>query len=160
VLSLSEGLSGWYFRAMAVWGIGKNLMIQERYEESLLWLGESLKILEAPGARLLIATVWGEMAVCQLGLGHDSEALELFHRAARVDFDSGAIHNYQVVMANIGNVYLQGHDYFTALSYYEKALALAREIKDPVSVNKWTYSIRLAYARIQSTVDEQHPRTA
>ena len=63
-------------------------------------------------------------------------------------------------MANIGNVYLQGRDYFTAISYYEKALALAREIKDPVSVNKWTYSIRLTYARIQSAVDEQHPRTA
>jgi tetratricopeptide (TPR) repeat protein len=111
------------------------------------------------GARLSIATVWGELAVCQLGLGDDSNALELFRRSTQVDRESGAVHNYQVGLANIGNVYLHRRDYLTALSYYQKALGIAREIKDPVSVQKWTYNIRLAYVLIRSAVDEQHPRT-
>lgn len=115
---------------------------------------------EGAGARLSTATVCGELGVCRLGLGDDAKALDLFQRSAQVDRESGAIHNYQVALANIGSVYLQRRDYLTALSYYQKALVLAREIKDPVSVKKWTYNIRLAYAQIQSVVDEQHPRTA
>lgn len=160
VLGRSGELGGWYFRAMALWGIGKNLMIQRQYKEATPWLEESLEIFGDVGARLSLATVWGELAVCHLGLGDDTKALELFESAVEVEWESGAIHNYQVGLANIGNVYLHRRDYLTALSYYQKALALAREIKDPVSVKKWTYNIRLAYARIRSAVDEQYPRTA
>jgi tetratricopeptide (TPR) repeat protein len=77
------------------------------------------------------------------------KALELFRNAAQVDHESGAIHYYQVSFANIRNVYLQRRDFFTALSYYGKELNLAREIKDQVSVTKWTYNIRLTYAKIR-----------
>lgn len=51
-------------------------------------------------------------------------------------------------------------DYLTALSYYRRAVSLARQIKDPVSVKKWTYNINLAYARIRAQVDQDHPRPA
>jgi tetratricopeptide (TPR) repeat protein len=67
------------------------------------------------------------------------------------------MHSYQVDLANIGNVYLHRRDYFTALSYYQRAVSLAREIKDPVSVKRWTYDISLAYARIKAAVDEGKP---
>ena len=47
-------------------------------------------------------------------------------------------------------------DHFTAISCYQRALALAREIKDPVSIKKWTRNINLAYARIRLEVDQQN----
>lgn len=56
-------------------------------------------------------------------------------------------------------MYLQRRDFFTALSYCEKASGIAREIKDPVSVRKSTYNIRLAYAKIRFAVDEQYPKS-
>jgi tetratricopeptide (TPR) repeat protein len=158
VLSLSEELGGWYFRGMALWGIGKNLMIQGHYENAKTWLDEALKVFETAGARLSTATVWGELGVCYLGLGNDEKALELFRNAAQADYESGALHNYKVTVANIGNVYLQRGNFFTALSYYD--LGIAREIRDPLSVTKWTYNIRLAYAKIRSAVDEKRPKTA
>lgn len=101
--------------------------------------------------------VWSELAVCYLGMGDDEKALELFRKAESVNHESGFIHNYQVVLANIGNVYLHRRDHFTAISYYQRALALAREIKDPVSIKKWSYNINLAYARIRAAVDENRP---
>lgn len=159
-LSMGEQVGGWYLRGHALWGIGKNLMIQEQYQEAMPWLQESLEIFENAGARLSIAMVWSELAVCHLGLGDDEKAMELFRRAERVNYEAGAIHNYQVVLANIGNVYLHRRDHFTAISYYQRALALAREIKDPVSVKKWTRNINLAYARIRLAVDEIHPHIA
>jgi tetratricopeptide (TPR) repeat protein len=124
------------------------------------WLNESLEIFENAGARLSVAMVWSELAVCYLGMGQDEKAMELLRQAERINHEAGVVHNYQVVLANIGNVYLHRRDYFTAISYYQQALALARQIKDPVSIKKWTRNINLAYARIRLSVDQQNPRIA
>lgn len=158
VLSLSEELEGWYFRGHALWGIGKNLMTQEHHREAMPRLEDSLEAFEEAGARIEIAMVWSEMAVCYLGLGDDERAMRLLRDAERVNHDAGFVHNYQVVPANIGNVYLHRGDHFTAISYYRQALDSARDIKDPVSVKKWTRNINLAYARIRLAVDQQNPR--
>jgi hypothetical protein len=55
------------FRGHALWGIGKNLMIQEHCHEAMPWLEDSLKTFDGAGARIEIAMVWSEMAVCHLG---------------------------------------------------------------------------------------------
>jgi hypothetical protein len=46
------------------------------------------------------------------------------------------------------------------VDYYRRALSLAREIKDPVSIEKWSYNIRLAYARLRQAVDQLDSKTA
>jgi tetratricopeptide (TPR) repeat protein len=159
-LELSGKIGGWYLRGHGLWGIGKNLMIQEHYHEALPWLEESLGIFENADSRLEVAVVWSELAVCHLGLGDDAKAMEFLRRAELVNRESGSVHNYHVTLAVIGNVYLHRRDYFTAISYYQRALAIAREIKDPVSTKKWIRNINLAYARIRLAVDQQNPRTA
>lgn len=154
ILGLSEQIGGWYFRANALWGIGNNLMIQTHYEEALPWLQQALTVIQEVGAQLLIATVWSEIAVCQLGLGNDEASLDLLTRAAAVDEKAGTPANYQVALANIGNVYMYRGDYTTAIDHYQRALSIAHEIKDPVSIRKWTYNINLAYMRMRAAIDE------
>jgi|SwirhisoilCB1_FD_contig_41_8703071_length_1735_multi_2_in_0_out_0_2 tetratricopeptide (TPR) repeat protein len=114
------------------------------------WLRKALGIFEGAGARLLTAAVWEEMAVCELGLGNDQTSLDLLRKAEVVQLDAGTPANYQVVLANIGNVYLYRDDFVTAISYYQHALTIAREIKDPVSIRKWTYNTTLAYMRMRA----------
>jgi len=63
-------VGGWFFRGHALWGIGQNLVIQGRYD-AMPWLEESLRIFEGDDARLSMALVWSEMAVCCLGMGQD-----------------------------------------------------------------------------------------
>ena len=151
------GQSGdWYLRGTALWGIGKILMIQGHYQEAMPWLEEALGIFDAAESPLDVATVWSELAVCYLGLEDDDKAMTLFRKAEKVNCEAGFVHNYQVVLANIGNVYLHRKEYLTAISYYRWALALAREIKDPVSIKKWTYNINLTYARIRLATDLTH----
>ena len=93
-------------------------MIQGRYHDAMPWLEESQRIFEGDCARLSMALVWSEMAVCYLGMGHDQDALDLFRKAEKINYEAGFVHNYHVVLANIGNVYLHRGDHFTALSYY------------------------------------------
>jgi len=159
-LDVSNEVGGWYIRAHSLWGIGKVLMIQRCYKGAMSWFEESLKIFEGVGAKLSMATVWGEMAVCQLGMGEDQDALELLLKAAAAEHSAGFLRNYHVTLADLGNVYLHRRDYLMALSYYQRAVSLAREIEDPVSVKKWTYNINLAYARIRAQVDQDCPRPA
>jgi hypothetical protein len=45
-------------------------------------------------------------------------------------------------------VYLHRKDYSTAISYYQRALTIAHQIKDPVSIYKWTYNTNLALLRM------------
>jgi len=160
ILDSSERLGGWYFKGCALWGIGKNLMIQRHYREAVPWLEDSLALFESGGARLLMATAWSELAVCHLGLGDDKKSLKLLEKALEENKRAGTTHNYLVVFANIGNVYLDRGDYLTAIDYYRRALELAREIQDPVSIEKWSYNIRLAYRKLKESVNRMNSTTA
>jgi tetratricopeptide (TPR) repeat protein len=151
ILETSQPIGGWYFRANGLWGIGKNLMIQKRYQEAMPWLEESLSIFELAGARTSMAIVWSELAVCHLGLGDDKKSLELLERALAIQEEAGRVQNYLVALANIGNIYLHRGDHLRAISYYREALALAREIKDPISIRKWSHNLRLAYTRLEDS---------
>ena len=102
--------------------------------------------------------MWGELAVCYLGLGNDQTALDLHRKAKRAEYEGGYIHNYQAMLANIGNVHLLRRHYHSAISHNRRAAMLTREIKRPVSIKMWTYNINLAYAPISAAVNEVHPR--
>ena len=160
ILNDAEQIGGWYFRAKALWGIGKNLMIQGHHQVALPWLEESLSLFERAGAHLSVAAVWVEMAVCYLSLGDDRKSLELLEDVLEANREAGTVHNYLVALANIGNVYLHRGHYPTAIDYYRRALELAREIKDPVSISKWSHNIRLAYFRFRESVDRLGSGTA
>jgi tetratricopeptide (TPR) repeat protein len=153
-LSESQKLQDWYIHSAALAGVGKILMIQRYFAEAIPWFQQALSIVEPDGARFAIARLWSELAVCELGLGNSAEALELFRRAERTTLELGAIPNYQVCVANIGNVYFEMGDYPTAISHYQHALKLAYEIKDPVSIKKWTYNIELAFAKLTKQAEE------
>lgn len=47
----------------------------------------------------------------------DGENAKLFHKTERVNHEAGVLHNYQVALANLGNVDLHRCDHFTAISY-------------------------------------------
>src|SRR4051794_30248756 len=110
----------------------------ERYlsiqELARRWLQEALGVFNSVGAKLSIALVWSELSVCYLELGNDELALDLLLKAKDMQGAAGTVANYQVSRANIGNVYLYRGDHLTAVAYYQQALALARQINDPVSI--------------------------
>lgn len=123
--------------------------------EAIPWLNQSLAIYDSVAAEISRAVVWEELAVCYLGLGNDKASLELLRKAEAVQHKAGTRANYQVVLANIGNVYLYRGDYTTAIAQYRRALDLAHQVKDPVSIRKWTYNINLAYMRMRAAVDQK-----
>jgi len=74
---------------------------------------------------------------CLSAFGRWQEALE-----------SGATPNYQVCLANIGNVYLCRREFLMAISYYQRALELARQLGDQLSIGKWLRNLGQAYSHL------------
>jgi tetratricopeptide (TPR) repeat protein len=87
-------------------------------------------------------------------------SLELLEKALEENRKAGTVHNYLVVLAYIGNVYLHRGDHLRAINFYRRALDLVRDIKDLVSIRNWSYNIRLAYARPKESVNCLDSRTA
>lgn len=58
--------------------------------------------------------------------------------------------NYQVSLADIESVYLRRGEFLTAISYYQRALELARKLGDQVSVSKWLRNLSQAYSLLGS----------
>lgn len=164
ILRASEQIGGWYFRAIGLWGVGKNIMMRGHRGKDTLLLKEALPLFEeshdlfAAAGRQMFA--WGDMAVCYLDLGDDKKSLELLESVLPVYAEAGWVHSYQVTIANIGNVYRIRGDYLRAIEYYRCAVEYAREIKDPVSIQKWNRNIRLSYSLIRQSVERLRETTA
>ena len=146
-LDLSTELD-WYIKSTILAGLGKVLMIRGYYAEAIIWFEQSFRIVEEKHATYSMAGLWSELAVCELGLGHASKSLEFLHKALIINLELGALPSYQICVANIGNVYFQTGDYLNAISHYERALKIAREIKDPVSIEKWSFNRELAFSKL------------
>ena len=89
-----------------------------------------------------------ELANCHLHTDEAEKALEFFHKAERVFLESGAVPNYQVCLANIGNVYHYRREFLTAISYYQRAFELERQLGDHLSIGKWLHNLAQAYANL------------
>lgn len=76
------------------------------------------------------------------------KALEFFHKAERVFLESGPVPNYQVCLANTGNVYHYRREFLKAISYYQRAFELARQLSDDLSIGKWLHNLAQAYTSL------------
>jgi tetratricopeptide (TPR) repeat protein len=157
ILSASEQVGGWYFRAIGLWGIGKNIMMQghinsdmQLLREALVWFQQAHDLFAAAGRQMF---AYGDMAVCHLDLGDDQKSLDLLEQLLPAYAETGWVHSYQVTIANIGNVYRIRGDYLRAIEYYRCAVEYAQEIRDPVSIQKWTYNIRLSYSLLCQSIE-------
>jgi tetratricopeptide (TPR) repeat protein len=139
---------GWDLHSMVLGGVGKILLHRRRFQEAVPWLEQAIQIAKEAGAPLKAIGFESEVAVCYLGMNDASTSLKMLKVAERASLESGAMHHYQVTLADIGNVYLHQGEYWIAISYYQRALNLAKEMKDPVKVANWTFNLRLAYAKL------------
>jgi tetratricopeptide (TPR) repeat protein len=149
---------GWYLLCIARAGVGKSLMARREFREALPWLEEAVSTAEAAGSKYLTAVFSGEAGICYLGLGDPDRALRIYVVADGIFADLGTRHAYQVNLADMGNVYLHKGEYVTAISLYQRALAIAKEIDAPESVEKWSCNIRLAYAKLRQSMAEDADR--
>jgi len=137
-----------YRQLLANAGIGKNNMIRGKFRVAIGWFQQALSIAQATDESFLAATMKSELGWCFYNLDENDNAMDLFRQAESAFANSGAKHNYGICLANIGNVYYKQGDYASAVNYYERALAIAREIGDKISTEKWLKNLSIAFSRM------------
>lgn len=154
MVDLQEEKYGTYLYCVALAGLGKTYMAGKQYRDALFWLGRSFALATAGGCGDMPPAIMAEMGVCYMGLGDLDKSLELHLQVDRLLLKSGGRRNYPVNLSDIGNVYLQKGDYPTAIAYYERALAIAKEMEFASCIEKCTFNIKLAYARFSKSLSE------
>lgn len=139
-----------HLEALVTAGLAKNLMYQRAYVRAISQFEDALKIFVELGAGFYSATVGGELGTCYLHLGETAKALELLEGSAAAFQANGSMSNYQVSLADIGGVYFARGQYVKAISYYQRAMELARQLGDRLSVSKWLRNLADAYVRLGS----------
>jgi len=136
-------LEGW-----AASGIGKSFMVRSRFQQAIPWYERAHRIFVRDGIYLHASQMRSELGCCYYGLQEDEKALELFSEALQVSLDAGAMPSYQIDLANIGNIHLRRGEYAAAISNYQKAANIARELDDWISVSKWLKNLAIAYSQM------------
>jgi tetratricopeptide (TPR) repeat protein len=91
-----------------------------------------------------------ELGACHFGLDNLGEALELFLKAEQIDLETCAHPGRQIVIANIGNIYLRRGEYVKAISHYQRAIEIAKQSDDRISVYKWLKNLGVAYSAMSN----------
>ncbi len=137
---------------VATAGLAKNLMYCREYVKALARFEEALAIFEELDYPFYVAITQGELGTCYLNLGETKKALQLLESTAEIFLAKGSLSNYQVSLADIGSVYLRRGDFLIAISYYQRALELARNLGDQVSISKWQRNLSQAYSLLGNPV--------
>lgn len=123
-------------------------MVRRHFAEAIPWFERSLSVFLQESAELYVAMIRSELGCCHLELGDHERALQLFEEAARVDLAAGALRGYEINLANIGNVYLLRGEYPKAISHYQQAVAIARELSDWISTAKWLQNLKITFEQM------------
>jgi tetratricopeptide (TPR) repeat protein len=121
-------------------------MYCREYVKAIARFEEALAIFESLDSPLYAAITQGELGTCYLNLGETNKALQLLESTAEIFRAKGSLSNYQVSLADIGSVYFHCGRFLTAISYYQRALELARKLGDQVSISKWLRNLCQAYS--------------
>jgi len=147
-LELASAENNQQLQGLTLAGLAKNLVYRGEYAAAIPRFEEALETFEKLESPFHCAIIWSELANCYLNVDEPEKALQFFQKAESVFLESGATPNYQVCLANIGNVYLYLREFLTAISYYQRALELARQLGDQLSISKWLRNLSQAYSQL------------
>jgi CHAT domain-containing protein/Flp pilus assembly protein TadD len=123
-----------YLQASALGGVGFSLLRSERVDEAIPWFEQALTLAEKAGARGSVANTLGNLGLCYYELGDFEKADPLTSRAAGLFGEIGDLYRRQSYLRALGDQAFYGRgDIEKATSYYQQALALARQIGERAS---------------------------
>jgi CHAT domain-containing protein len=130
-----------YLEAAAFGNLGTLRLFNARFDEAIPWYEESIAASEKHGFRRFTAITQHNLGICYKRLGDYDKALQLLSQAEGVQAEMGDVVSQEKCLGDIGNIHLMRGDPGTAISYYRKALALARQLQAPDDVALWQNNV-------------------
>lgn len=148
-----------YPHANALAGIAKIKMTVGNYKEAVPLFEEALNISEEIRASYFCAILWSELGWCHDNLDDTTRAMDYYQRCEAFFRGIGEKPAYLVALGNIGNLYVKRREYPTAISYYQRAIEIARELDDALACEKWLKNLSVAYYHLGNPVASESCQT-
>jgi len=129
-LSLSRAGHDPYLEAAALGSLGLIATREERYDESIDWNSQALRLSESLGAQASVARILGNLGWSHFELGDFDGALDLYQQGAALSKQSGLLNDQVYWIVGVATVHYAKHEYATANRDLEQALAVARGIDE------------------------------
>ena len=129
-LDLARKQKNAFLEASVLGSLGLLATQLERFDESIAWNRQALEAARSLGALSLIAKIEGNIAWSYLKMGDLVNSLALNKDAERDALSAGLQQDRVLSMLQTGAIYFLMGDYASAVSESQKALGLAKALKD------------------------------
>jgi len=129
-LQFAEQRKDDYLKAATLGNLGVVATRSERYDESVDWNKQALRLAQSLDAKSLIPKIEGNIAWSYQEMGDLESALSLFRDAQRDSLHAGLVGDQIYWLNGAAGMEYSLHDYASAESTSLKAIALARDLKD------------------------------
>jgi CHAT domain-containing protein len=132
-LDLAVRLNDPFLKIAALGSLGLLATRMERYDESVDWNKQALQLSESVGAKGSLARIEGNIGWSYYKVGDLESALSRYQEADKDDISAGVPERRVTWLINTGEVHYSLGDYPAANEESQKALVLAKTLKDPGS---------------------------
>ena len=136
-LRLARQANDRYLEMSGLANLAKLLQDKARYDEAAASF-EQLRDVAGPlQSKSFAARLLNNLGYCYLQLGLPERAAPLFEQAQKLAEQTGALTDEQIALGHSGDMFNGQGQYSRALSYYQRALDVARKSHDQRWVVKW-----------------------
>jgi CHAT domain-containing protein len=127
-----------YLQMKATGNIGYLLLKSARGDQAIPWFEKALVAAQKMGAADSEARAMGNLCACYFPLGDFDQALHYCEQAGSLLERTGNQYDAQRWLGIVGSIYdVARHDYGAATATYQRALSMAKTVKDRSFAAKW-----------------------
>jgi tetratricopeptide (TPR) repeat protein len=145
-LKIAQEQHSVFIEACGAAGMGKAAMYRGQHAEAIRWFERAIILFESEGASFYASSMGGEVGCCHFVLHEDDKAQQYFSAALEASERAGALPRYHIDLANMGCLHLRRGECAAAISHFQRALDIARELGDLISTSKWLWNLARAYS--------------
>ncbi len=120
----------------------------ECYEEALPMVEHGLKLVDQADEPMLFAHLMGNKLMVLAAQGFDQQAMDLALQCEKIYRDTNRLQNVPEPLCDLGDVYLRKERYIQAITCFEEALAMSREITGNPFIRRLYSQLSSAYKAV------------
>jgi tetratricopeptide (TPR) repeat protein len=128
-----------YLEALALGNLATLELKAARYDEAVAGFGELLNLSSRSLSKSMRARLLSNLGYCYIQLGQPEKAAELFEAAQKLARETGVLVDGTMGLGRLGEWFAGQGQYSTALTYYQRAVDIAKQSHSQYWLAKWLY---------------------
>lgn len=138
-LQLARHSKDTYLETLALGNVATLQLNEARYDEAVSEFSQLLNLSGESRSKSIRARLLNNLGYCYIQLGQPDKAAPLFDAAQKLASETGVLLDVTMGLGRMGEWFAGQGQYSTALSYYRRAVDVARQSHSQYWLAKWLY---------------------